>query len=626
MGQKVGDHLYTVLPYTYTAGSPDAHNEVPVEITVAAPTVLTAGSYLWIQYNTTHPMAGQDMLPIILYARSDDPQARLIAGQLLRDNMRKAGISVDFRPLPSTGTKPPVMTARDYHIYTGGWSLGRYPTSLYGLYETSHWYPNGADYIAPPCPRPSPGISAIDPNLDIYCKDVYYTTDIPSAILSSKPAEIIIVNKCVNIPLWTAASFYAWRTYMLGVVNEMGYGPFNGYTFLNAYKAAGAPEPTVLRVGINQAPQSGNVLFAQWTYDYAILDRMWEGGITFNPYDLGRDQPWVVQDWTPTTWVDPDDASTKTACIFWLRKDVSWAAPETGNYLRPFTAHDIEFGNMFYYFWSDGWNWDNVADVDHIQIIDDYTVEIYFSSVSYWFQYAATYPLLPKNEWGAKFCTPTTYTELGASYAAGDSLYLNEGAGHGVAQVDSITVGGAPYTNYWVRFNGTGDAFSANRIYFNAPVAGDLVIHYWNITGDATGFYPGSDTDWQSISYSIGEYIMTQVTTDWTVFKRNNYFFLQTPPLGEVDMYWWWGARDTSRPLGGPRMGKMTVDIYDVTFSTVAYGSSGYMEPTTSPPWFPGADLAPTYTPDVPFGGLIDIYDVSTILVSYGTDWGIPPV
>jgi hypothetical protein len=119
---------------------------------------------------------------------------------------------------------------------------------------------------------------------------------------------------------------------------------------------------------------------------------------------------------------------------------------------------------------------------------------------------------------------------------------------------------------------------------------------------------------------------MTQVTTDWTVFKRNNYFFLQTPPLGEVDMYWWWGARDTSRPLGGPRMGKMTVDIYDVTFSTVAYGSSGYMEPTTSPPWFPGADLAPTYTPDVPFGGLIDIYDVSTILVSYGTDWGIPPV
>jgi hypothetical protein len=104
---------------------------------------------------------------------------------------------------------------------------------------------------------------------------------------------------------------------------------------------------------------------------------------------------------------------------------------------------------------------------------------------------------------------------------------------------------------------------------------------------------------------------------------------LSNLPLDEVDWYWWWGERDSSRPapqhLEGPRTGCFIVDIYDVTYSTVSYGSTGYLEPTTLPPWFPGADLASSYTPTVPYGGEIDIYDVSTILISYGQEFGHPP-
>lgn len=621
-----GQTVYKDLSYVFS----DAAN------TVTVTTELTVCTYLWIEYTKAHPKAGQDLDPIRFFSRSDDPNARLLAGNLLRDNMLKAGIPVQYNALPSSGCRPQVMTARNYHIYTGGWSLGRYPTSIYGLYETSHWYPDGSDYVNPPCPRPVIGPSAIDPNLDVYAKAIYYTTDIPSAIVQAQAAESIIVKKCVNIPLWTARSFYAWRSWLLGVVNEMGYGPLNGYTFMNAYKAAGAPEQTVLRLGMNQPPQSHNILYAQWTYDYALLDRYWEGGIGLNPYDLGRDQPWIVEDWTPTTWVDPDTSTTKTACIFWLRKDVKWAAPVTGNYIRPFTTHDVEFSNMFYYFFSDGWNWDNVADVDHIEILDDYTYKICFSSVSYWFQYAANYPYLPKKEWGAEFCTPTVYNNPAANYAAGSSLYLNPGKSHGVAQIQNITVNGVLFTNYWTRFNSTGNAYSANRIYFNAAVSGNLVVNYWNITKSAKGYFPGSDTDWIPTSYSIGEWIPVTITKDtWAVFKRNDYFFLDTPPLGEIDWYWWWDvdeygnphpARDTTRPLGGPRIGAFVVDIYDVTYATVSYDSKGYLEPTVIPPWFPGADLAPSYTVDVPYGGWIDIYDVTTILVSYGQAFGAPPL
>lgn len=631
MGVPPGGHLYQTLVlgtnYTWVQVGSGGGDEIKVNVTVITP--LQECTYLWMEYNTTHPKAGLDLDPIMFYARVDDP-LRLAAGTLLCDNMRKHGIPVALFTLNSPGCRPFVMAARNYHVYTGGWSLGRYPVSLYALYESSHWFPNGANYINPPCPRPSPGPCVSDPNIDVLATDIYYTTDIPSAMLAAQAVQPLLVKKCVNIPLWTAASFYAWRSWLLGVVNMKGYGPLNGYTFMDAYKATGAPEQNVLRLGMNQAPQCHNILFAQWTYDYALLDRYWEGGQAVNPYDLATDQPWVVQDWTPTTWTDPDDDTVKTACIFWLRQDVSWAEPVTGDYIRSFTAHDVEFGNMFHYAFDDAWNWDNIMDVDHIELLDDYSYKICFVTDSYWFQYAANYPYLPKEEWGDLFCTPTVYSEPGATYDAEDSLVINEG--HGVAQIQSITVGGSPFTNYWTRFNYTGDVFSANRIYFKGAVSGDLVINYWNITGDPHGYYHGSDTEWIPNCFACGQFIPVEITKDThALFKRNDYFFLDTPPLGEIDWYWWYDAnepvRDTSRPAGGPRTGCFLVDIYDVTFATVSYGSTGYLEPTGYPlPWFPGADLAPSYTEEVPYGGEIDIYDVSSILVSYGTEHSRTPV
>ncbi len=613
MGVPVDGYYYTDLAYTFDA------NTITVDVE------LTECTYIWIEYAIEHPKAGQNLDNIIFYARSDH-LPRLNMGIHLRDNMAKMGIPVTFNALPAGGCYPPVMADRDYHIYTGGWRLGRFPTSMFFLYNSFWWFPWGPNYCNPPIPRPGPGPSVIDPNLDIYLRDIYYAPDIPTAMKNAKLAQGLHVLKVVNIPTHCAKSYFAWRNWLLGVVNMDAYGPENGYTFMNAYKASGAPEQGVIRVGTNQPPTSHNILFSSWVYDYSQLDRYWEGGQAVNPYDIVRDQPWIVQDWGVGSWVDPDDGLTKTKVTFWLRQDVSWAAPVTGDYIRPFTAHDVMFSDMFYFFFDDGWNWDNVMDIDHINIIDDYCYEIYFVDESYWLQYSSNYPYLPKNEWGELFCTPATYSEPGAIYAAGESLYL---LGDGVAQVESITVGGEVFTDYWVRFNSTG-VYSANRIYFTAPVSGDLVINYLNITGDPHGYFPGSDTEWIPSSYSCGQYIPVDITKDtWAVFKRNDYFFLETPPLGEVDWYWWWGDRDANRPApdfpDGPRTGCFIVDIYDVTFACMSYGSTGYLEPTTIPPWTPGADLAPSNTATVPYGGEVDIYDVSSILISYGTEFGHPP-
>jgi hypothetical protein len=49
-----------------------------------------------------------------------------------------------------------------------------------------------------------------------------------------------------------------------------------------------------------------------------------------------------------------------------------------------------------------------------------------------------------------------------------------------------------------------------------------------------------------------------------------------------------------------------TVDIFDITTVCMAYDST-----PTDPNWNPSADLAPKF-------GVIDIYDVCSVLINYG--------
>ena len=625
MGLIAGEHWYTNLAYTFDSDT----NSITVD-----GVTLEDESFLWIEYKTPHPKAGEDLDPIIFYARSDHLQ-RLQAGEHLATNMRKMGIPVDFRALPASGCYPPVMGDRDYHIYTGGWRLGRFPTSLFFLYHSMWWMPWGYNYVNPPCPRPRPGPSAVDPNLDVALRDIWYAESMEEAIVAAQKAQGIYEKYVPNIPLWCSKSYFAWRSWVLGVCNMMGYGPENTYTFLNAYKAADAPEPNRLRVGWNQPPEAANILFSSWVYDYGILDRIYEGGQAMNPYDLGRDQAWIVQDWAVSTWVDPDDGLEKTKVTYWIRKDVYWVAPVTGELAYQFTVKDIVFSDMFVYAFDDAWNWDNMMDIDHINIVDDFCFEIYYVDKSYWFQYSANYPYLPKDIWltaqpeGAAnpFCEQATYTETGASYSAGESIILT---GEKVAYVDYVKVDGVELeegVDYWVRFNSTG-AYSANIIYFPNGVSGDIEISYWRIIGDPHGYFPGSDTDWETTTYSIGPYTLVEyVSGDHALFAKNDYYFMDTPPLGEIDWFWWWGDRDSSRPAPdfpeGPRTGNFVIDIYDVVYVCVAYGTQAYLEPDSG--WASGADLSPTYTSEVPYGGLIDIYDVTTVLVNYGAEFGSTP-
>jgi len=92
--------------------------------------------------------------------------------------------------------------------------------------------------------------------------------------------------------------------------------------------------------------------------------------------------------------------------------------------------------------------------------------------------------------------------------------------------------------------------------------------------------------------------------------EPNSYFFLNTPPFGEIDWAWYWTG--TTKP----RSGYYEVDLYDAVRLLVAYCSRGDGVPSAN--WFPGADIDPY---DLCHVGL---YDAVQMLSKYGQKQGAP--
>ncbi len=99
-------------------------------------------------YPSGHTKAGQILDQLDVVVRTDDFR-RLQAGRQLIDNMRKHGIPVNpIEPISIVQIIEWVYDWRDYHIYTGGWSLGRFPSrTAYYLYHSSQYFLGSSNYV-----------------------------------------------------------------------------------------------------------------------------------------------------------------------------------------------------------------------------------------------------------------------------------------------------------------------------------------------------------------------------------------------------------------------------------------------------------------------------------------------
>jgi ABC-type transport system substrate-binding protein len=548
-----------------------------------------------------------NMDPLKVCVRTEDK--RLDAGRYFCDQITLLGIPYNKIEATSDVHYPIVMDDRNYHVYTGGWSLGRYPLFLYNGFHESFWYEGGSNYVTGMNSSNLPNY----PDFDELARAVYYTESIATCKVAAKAAAHLgWADYVFNIPLWSYDSYVAWRTTMPGVINEFGYGYDNMYQFLNAYKPGGVP----IRMGTISAPKSLNPLYATWYYDYAVLDRVYNALLTVNPYDLGIDQPGAAQDWEVGTWVDPDpgpeEPAEKNKVTYYLRKDVGVISP-TGTFMRNLNAYDLEFSCWYTYCFDDGWNWADYQDVHHTNVVDDYTIEFYFDDASYWFYTAPQYPEFPKTELIDTLCTTTSTTFTVAGNVTADTNYWILDPVVDVIS-DDIPVDYKIVAGYETNTH-TGISFDA------VPADGTYTITYYTPDLDPHGYYLAG-LDWTETWYSYGPFYPISITPGvggYVSFNKNPYYWMETPPLGETDWRWIWetpgGIPGPSNP--GRDGGHFKIEIYDVVKATASYchyGSGPY-----DSKYFPGGDL------DASDIGHVGIYDVVSITGKYAMEWGAPP-
>jgi len=549
-------------------------------------------------YPSDHPQKpGADLDPIEICIRNNDLR-RYCAGNILLDNMKKIGIPCNPTYGALNDMYDKVMVNMDYHIYTGGWSLGRFPAlSVHDLYHDDYWYPKGPNYVT----GKNESNLGNYPELDAMLELAYYPPDYATAQAELKKALGYGWGElCITIPLWSARSFWAWNTNIKGVINAEGTGPENGYSFMNAYKTTSGP----LVYGTIGAPVAMNIISSSWFYDYQNLDRFnMANGLDAPPYSLATDQTGFITDWTSATYVDPDDAATKAKVTQIYRSDGYFTKPVTGTQGENVNTTHIYASVWYYYQVVDAWINPGVQDIKTLRIPDSSTIEYYWDVGGYWQTYQGGVYILPFSWFTAGGISTEVTETLTADATTG---YLTTTGK--VFWVKSADAGGTPLTrgtDYDIYMSATGNPNAADIRIINPTYYGQAITVTYLAVGDPYGYTPNNQP-WNTIFEGCGMFYVTAFTPGpggSLTLKKSPFYYMDTPPLGEIDF--------VKKPNNAYK-----IDIFDVVLAASAYGSTGGGVP--DPNWLAGADVAP----GIP---KVDIFDIVTITGQYGVEFDIPP-
>lgn len=549
-------------------------------------------------YPPGHSKEGQDLDALVLLIRYDD-QRMLEAGRLLCQNMLYHGIPVQALERGEEYCIERVFRDHNYHIYTGKWEdLDRSPPPyLYSLYHSDFSFSYGRNYVTG---------DETYPILDSLLYTSVYTPSGGESHAKCKIALGYFTEECITIPLWSTVNYFAWRKDLLGIVNEEGVGPINGWTFMNAYK----PDGSAIFVGHEKIPDRMNIIYSDLPTDYLYLNRMnLYDGIEVPPYDSSVDQSGFVKNWVVDSYIDPADGEEKTKNTRSYRSDSWFVKPVTGDQLENVNATHVYACIWYYYQLVSSWHCASVEGINYLNLSSDHrTLDLYWDSLSYWNTYLAAIPILSFNLLRSgdisKYCETTVgYAQQWLNLPE-DVYWVEE-----VTYDDDGTIVTLQQGVDWEIYSRTGHSSRADVKLLNPDTYEHTVyVKYWAVD-DPIGswIYPGNLL-WQDGLEGCGMYYAIDFVYDYIndysslTLERNPFYYMETPPLGEIDF-----IRKGN--------GCYKIDIFDVVIVSSAYPSQGTAVPDSN--WFPGADLAPQ-------GGLIDIFDVITVTGKYGLEWDPP--
>jgi peptide/nickel transport system substrate-binding protein len=326
-----------------------------------------------------------DLAPLKFYIRLDDPN-RKAAGEMLVARLRQSGIPVNPLIQERTVCYYNVMVLYDFHIYTGGWSLGTIPDSLYDLlhskydYRPTGWAPN------------YPGFR--NHEYDSWAEKVKFATTEEGLYQATYKCTELAAEYVPEVPLWCAAAVKAYRTGWTGVVNNKGYGVDSYYTFFLASRSG----YDTIKYGFKSEPEAIHVIASEWLWDWNVIGLIYESMMGNNPFSLKPTEYWLANDSQVTTWNNGTDELTKL--VFNIRSGVQW---QDGN---PLTVADVEFSINFTKACGPAvaWTYSSVEYVNRTEIINGTALAVYMNVKSMFaLQWIGGLAIIPKHIWETQF-------------------------------------------------------------------------------------------------------------------------------------------------------------------------------------------------------------------------------
>jgi peptide/nickel transport system substrate-binding protein len=307
-------------------------------------------------------------------------------GKMIADSAQKVGLPVVPEPM-DFNVMLDKIDIHDFDTYVLAWSLARNPDHLVDFFHSKYDVEGGYN---------NPGIR--NPELDELLDQLANAPDLETARYASDAAQLILAREMPYVPLYSRPYIDAFRKDMVTDYVDMGgYGAAsskNIWTLLNIRRVDEDGNPLdggTIRWALSEEPKNLNPATASSAYEWDVLDKLFDGLITMHPETL-EDMPWMAEKWDVGTW-EPEPGREGTTVTWYIRDGIKWSDGV------PFTAEDVKFTIEFLKENKVPRYLSSVEDIVKVELVDQYTVTVYFDTVSYWHLYHADQAFLAKHIW-----------------------------------------------------------------------------------------------------------------------------------------------------------------------------------------------------------------------------------
>jgi hypothetical protein len=523
--------------------------------------------------------------------------------------------------------RPPVMEQYIYDWCTLGYSMGAPPNWWYSSFTPIGIVSDGPNpYLVDDTNMTNWAYAAFTaPTQLAFMNDILYTQD-------------ILVQEAYIVSVYSPAAYCAYKTGMLGAINELGYGytGFNqllNWVMMNTKKNTTTtytgdptltPESNIIYYGEYNPPDSLNPIFSNAVFDFGMMDNVFTYCLAVNPYNtmvvgsvansapLGGDLPWMAYDWKLEIIINPENASLPnwSNVTYWFRDDITW---QDG---APFTVDDVNYTIYVNGLYADAWTHSGFVHMvnasnnykPYMTKWNDYCASWLVDTPSWLNVYAPNYEIVPKHLY--ENIVPLNVTEA----ALGIDTHSLHGVWPGAQAVSGNFLNTAEARQYGITYANVSTL---------SPSETDGGKYTWVGTGPFVFRAGSAGTHEQYATVKGGGLTLDANPNFWLSITQGEIAFRYTwidPTTGNPAQ---WNPSSLRPSNTFPAGGYYKIGLGDLTMLANSYGFVG--TPPSEVPiapairaWNPGADLAAP-------AGVVGLSDLVTLALNYGKTWGSNP-